>query len=296
MGFEPIKILINGEELSSDDDRQVSIYSPSFQYGLSILEGLRGYSHEGKIKLWELEPHIKRLIRSSKLIGFDLPVNIEKEIENDVYKLTKNIPAEDIYLKFLLSYIQEGSWNTTRTPDRVAFIYPLKSNLRTSNNFPSAKGEFTSYERINANSLSPYIKCGANYINSRLAFLEVNFNREETIYPIFLTKNGLISESSGSAVFIIKKNKLITPPIKNDILPSITRNFLIEKICPQINLQVVEKDINRWELLDSEGVFLVGTNVEILNISNIGRHEICTNNEVLKLLYEKTRNEVINDL
>ncbi len=296
MVFEPIKILINGEIYSGDDDRQVSIYSPSFQYGLTIFEGIRGYAYKQEIKLLELEAHIRRLISSAKLIGFDIHRNIEEEIKNDISKIMINSHSDDIYLKIILCYLKEGSWSSTHTPDRVLFFYPLKSNLRSCYTFPTAKGEFTSYERINSNSLSPYIKCGANYINSRLAFLEVNFNKKETIFPIFLTNNGLISESTGSALFVIKNNLFITPPIKNNILPSITREFLMKVICPQINIEVIEKDLNRWELLDSEGVFLAGTNIEILNISDIGRHKINTNNELLKALYEKTRNVVINDL
>ena len=96
MSFEPLKILINGDELSSDNDKQISIYSPSFQYGLSILEGIRGYSYKEEIKLLELKPHIRRLIRSAKLIGFELPQSIEEDIKNDIYQITQKIKPNDI--------------------------------------------------------------------------------------------------------------------------------------------------------------------------------------------------------
>ena len=74
--------------------------------------------------------------------------------------------------------------------------------------------------------MPPTIKCGANYINSRLAHLDAVKNGFDT--ALLINNNGTISESTGACFFGIKNNKLITPPISSSILDSITRKTIIQ--------------------------------------------------------------------
>ena len=73
--------------------------------------------------------------------------------------------------------------------------------------------------------MPPSIKVGANYINSRYAFLEAKQNNFDL--PLF-KKKGNISESSGACVILIKENKLFTPSSSSDILNSITRQMIFD--------------------------------------------------------------------
>ena len=85
---------------------------------------------------------------------------------------------DDIYVKLIFAYLGEGSWHKTTTPDRVLYFFPLESCFKKGK--PKvAKGKITSITRINNNSLPPKIKCGANYINSRLGYLEVNYDNDQ---------------------------------------------------------------------------------------------------------------------
>jgi len=282
MSFNPSRILINGN--FSEVENCVSVFSPSFQYGLNVFEGIRAYRKlNGDLNVFLLHEHSKRLIKSAELLGFNIHLTPE-DIEKDVTLLlnTEN-PSEDIYIKYLLSFLGQGSWSQVNKIDRVVFFYPLKSNLCTSN--LSSTANFSSFKRISNNSLPPQIKCGANYMNSRMAFLESN--RFGFDFPLLINENGFISESSGACIFIIKSGILLTPDSSSHILGSITRNFIIDlvknnKDIPIKNIE--EAQLTRFDILSADEVFLVGTNVEIRVISEIDNMKF--NSEIVqKIIY-----------
>ena len=266
MSFKPSRILINGRFVNSE--YSVSIFSPSFQYGLNVFEGIRAYVQEkGGLKVFMLSEHCKRLIKSSELLGFN--TNLTKEIiEKDInFLLNTENPSEDIYIKYMLCFLEKGNWSKVDNIDRVVFFYPVKSNLCES---ISSKANFSSFKRISNNSLLPQIKCGANYINSRMAYLEtVRFGFD---FPLLINENGFVSESSGACIFIIKDGVLSTPASYSHILGSITRNAIIDLVKNNKNIpikDISETQITRFDVLSADEVFLVGTNVEIRIISEI---------------------------
>src|SRR5947208_14669859 len=71
---------------------------------------------------------------------------------------------------------------------------------------------------------------------------------------------------------MVRKGRLVTPPVTADILESITRATLIEEICPTaLGLDVVERDIDRTELYVAEEAFFCGSGYEITPIVSIDR-------------------------
>ncbi len=71
---------------------------------------------------------------------------------------------------------------------------------------------------------------------------------------------------------MVRKGRLVTPPVTADILESITRATLIEEICPTaLGLDVVEREIDRTELYVAEEAFFCGSGYEITPIVSIDR-------------------------
>ena len=282
--------IINGEILKDNSFKQVSVLSPSFQYGLTVFEGIRAYRNkEGINKPFLLSQHINRIIESAKLLGIKINFS-NKEIEEDIKKLLSNNKFDnDIYIKYIIAFLDTGTWHSYSNPDRVAFSYELPSSLRL-NNPEYLEASFTSIKRISSNVLSPKIKCGANYINSRMGVLDVNDGFANSKIPIFIDNNGFVSETSGACIFIIKGNNVITPTLTSSVLGSITRSYIIESIASNLNkINFKEDFINRWDVLNADSVFLVGTNVEIKAIKKIDHIEYQQNNKVLIDIFNQFR-------
>ena len=262
--------LINGKLIGKHDFCSVSILSPSFQYGLNVFEGIRAYPSVNGLKTFLLHDHIERLLSSSHLLGINhLP--LKSQITEDIETLIPLLsPHEYYYIKLMIGYLGMGSWHSVHSPDRIMFAYPVKSCFKESKPH-FAKCRFSSISRLSQNSLPPRIKVGANYINSRLAYLDVNsMNHGENYLPIILNQDGTVSESSGSTVFCIHNNILSTPSLSSGILPSITRAFLINHVAPKIDTLIVRETIlDRWDLLSADCLFLAGTNAELTLVTQL---------------------------
>ena len=78
---------------------------------------------------------------------------------------------------------------------------------------------------------------------------------------IFL-RDGFVMEASASNVFVVKDERLLTPPLTNYILPGITREAIIE-LATKIGIPVSEEPITQQQLYTADEVFITGTNSEL---------------------------------
>src|SRR5207247_35337 len=128
----------------------------------------------------------------------------------------------------------------------------------------------SSWTRTSDNAIPIRLKCGPNYQNGRLALLQARADGYDA--PILLNQQGHVAEGTGATVFMVRKGRLVTPPVTADILESITRATLIEEICPTaLGLDVVEREIDRTELYVAEEAFFCGSGYEITPIVSIDR-------------------------
>ncbi len=114
-------------------------------------------------------------------------------------------------------------------------------------------------------------KAGANYMNSQLIKMEAIVNGY--VEGIALDVNGFVSEASGANIFIVRKGKLMTPPLGNSVLPGITRESIIA-LGEDIGMPVVEQMIPREMLYLADEVFFCGTASEITPIRAIDKINI----------------------
>jgi len=97
--------------------------------------------------------------------------------------------------------------------------------------------------------------------------------KERGFFDALFYKNGYITESTSSSFFGILGGKLITYPATNEILPSITREKVID-IARKHQIPVEERPILLQEIQKLEGAFLAGTTYDILPINRIENTKI----------------------
>ena len=128
---------------------------------------------------------------------------------------------EDIVVRQTIFLDGTGSWNS-KGPVGM-FVAPIPKG-RAYDSKPGINACISTWERINDRAISPRIKAGANYINSRMAQMEALENGFDT--AILRNSQGKISEGPGSCLFIVRDNELATPPVTASVLESITRGSL----------------------------------------------------------------------
>lgn len=265
-------IWLNGAPINVNDAK-VNVLSPTSQFGLNVFEGIRCYWNEGQQQLYafRLDDHFKRLKKSQKLLQLEDKFTIE-ELKHAFFEtILANGYKEDIAVRQTLFVDGFGSWASFGPVNM--FIAPIpKAKTNPEYNKKGLNCCISSWTRISEDSLSPRIKCGANYINSRMAQLEALRNGYDT--TIFLNKEGKIAEGPGSCLFMVKDGKLITPLLTDSVLESITRDTILTIAKEILHIEVEERSIDRTELYVCDEAFLCGSAMEITPIYSVDKYSI----------------------
>lgn len=265
------RIWFKGEILNVNDAK-INILAPTSQFGLNVFEGIPCYWNEEEKQLYafRLDDHYDRLLRSAKLIQLDCPYTKEDFKKAFIDVIKANEYDENLSVRQTLFVDGFGSWGSDGPADM--FVAPIPRG-RTSAEY-NKKGLHvcvTSWRRINDETLSPRIKCGANYINSRVGQREALRNGYDTC--LFLNEAGKVAEAPGSCFFIIKNGVVITPKLTDSVLESITRDTVI-KIAQSKGLRVVERTIDRTELYTCDEAFLCGSAMEMTPVLSVDKYMI----------------------
>lgn len=268
------------------NDAKVNILAPTAQFGLNVFEGIPCYwnDEEKQLYAFRLDDHYDRLLRSAKLIQINCPYTKEdfKKALVDVVKA--NEYDENLSVRQTLFVDGFGSWGSAEPVDM--FVAPIpRGKTSAEYNKKGLNCCVTSWRRISDTTLSPRIKCGANYINSRVGQREALRNGYDTC--IFLNDAGKVAEGPGSCFFMITNGVLITPVLTDSVLESITRDTII-KLAKAIDIPVVERTVDRTELYTCDEAFLCGSAMEVTPILSVDKYVVGSGNtgEITRTLHK----------
>jgi len=89
---------------------------------------------------------------------------------------------------------------------------------------------------------------------------------------IILNDRDKLAEGPGAFVMIVRDGRPIMPPVTAGVLESITRNTLVELFAAEMNLQTLEREVDRTELYVADEVFFCGSAWEITPITSVDRY------------------------
>jgi branched-chain amino acid aminotransferase len=259
-------IWLNGS-LVPESEATLPLNSAAVFYATNVFEGLRAYWNEddGELYCFRLDEHFARFRESMKMMRFDIPYDDDGLYEAVRQVLAGNEVREDVHMH-MVAYVSGVGLDAT-SPAGL-YIIPRRRPRRDDPTGLSCN--VSSWSRTSDNAIPIRLKSGSNYQNGRLAILQSKADGYDQ--PIFLNKDGHVAEGSGATFFMVRKGRLVTPPITADILESITRSTLIDTICPEVfGMGVVEREIDRTELYVAEEAFFCGSGYEITPITSIDR-------------------------
>src|SRR5216117_2360160 len=257
------KIWMNGKVVPGEQ-AVLPVNSAAVFYATNCFEGLRAYwnADDGEMYGFRLAEHFARLRESMKMMRFSVPYSDVDLYEAVREVITANEVREDIHMHLVAYVLGTGLDATTPTG---LYINPRRR--------PSAPTGLrccvSSWRRTHDNAIPIRLKSGSNYQNGRLATLQAKADGYDS--PIFLNQQGTVAEGTGATFFMVRRGKLVTPPVTSDILESITRTTLIESLGPNLGMDVVEREIARTELYVADEAFFCGSGYEITPIVSIDR-------------------------
>lgn len=254
------------------NDAKINILAPTAQFGLNVFEGIPCYwnSEEKQLYAFRLDDHYNRLLRSARLIQINCPYTKEDMKKALVDVVKANEYDENLSVRQTLFVDGFGSWGSAEPVGM--FVAPIpKGKTSSEYNKKGLNCCITSWRRISDTTLSPRIKCGANYINSRVGQREALRNGYDTC--IFLNEAGKVAEGPGSCFFMVVNGVLITPVLTDSVLESITRDTIIQ-LAKTLDIPVVERTVDRTELYTCDEAFLCGSAMEITPVLSVDKYTV----------------------
>jgi branched-chain amino acid aminotransferase len=265
------KIWHNGKFIAWSD-AQIHVMSHVINYGSSVFEGIRCYSHSEGPAIFRLREHMQRLLDSAKIYRIESDYSLDQLCQ----AACDLVGANGVWPCYLRPIVMRGygeaGVNPFNSPTEIYMVnYPWGKYLGKGDVSEGVEACVSSWSRIAPNTMPAMSKAGANYMNSQLIKMEAIVNGY--VEGIALDVNGYVSEASGANIFVVRKGKLLTPPLGNSVLPGITRDAIIT-LAADIGVEVIEQMIPREMLYISDEVFFCGTASEITPIKSIDKIQV----------------------
>ncbi len=255
------------------EQANVSIGTHALNYGTACFEGIRGYSNPDhkEIYLLKLAEHYQRFLKSTALLKIKLDETVEQLCELTREVVRRDGYRNDVYVRPLAYKASAMIKVDLHSPeDAVAiFAMPMGPYARID----GLRVTISSWRRVSDNSIPARAKITGAYINTALATEDANAAGYDDC--LMLTEDGHIAEGSAANFFMIQGRTLVTPPVTDDILVGITRAAVMQ-LAADVELDVVERSVDRTEVYQADEAFLCGTGVQVAPIVEVDGRAVGT--------------------
>jgi branched-chain amino acid aminotransferase len=265
-------VYLNGEFVP-ESEAKISIYDSALMFGDMVFEMTRSFNGNQ----FKLREHIDRLFVGLSILRIPMPLS-KDELEAACLETIKansgNFAPEDEHRlmidvsRGLLGIYQdiEGLHKGTNV---IIADFPLRWTVSSMGPLftKGINAVITSQRAIPASLMDPKIKN-----RSRLFYLSANIEASQyegdNNWALLLDTDGFIAEGTGDNFFIIK-NKVIYTPEGRNILRGISRQYIIDEIGPQLDMKVIEKNIEPYDVYTADEAFMTGTPFCMLPVTSL---------------------------
>ena len=254
-------------------EAKVNVMTHALHYGTGVFEGIRGNWNEeqGVVNIFRLREHYQRLLRGCRLLMLDIPYSVDDLCSITVELVERNGHRQDIYIRPLAYKSAELVANLKLqelASDFTLITVPFGNYLGSDN----LRCCTSSWRRVDDPMIPARLKICGIYVNSILAKTEATMSGFDE--AIILNHDGHVCEGSGENLFLVSDGRLVTASLEDNVLPGITRDTVIQLAQSELELEVVERSIDRSELYLADEVFLTGTAAHLTPVVELDNRPI----------------------
>jgi branched-chain amino acid aminotransferase len=253
-------------------DARVGILTHALHYGTGVFEGIRAYWDETQQELFvfRVKAHYERWIQNCGILRIHIQHSSEELTDITLEILRRNKFRTDVYIRPLAYKSAERVGVSFDDQDAIAI-----TALPFGEYLPAERGVHagvSSWRRIEDNAIPPRAKiCGA-YVNSAMASADARLSGFDE--AILLNEDGHVAEGATCNIFMLRKGKLITPPVTENVLEGITRDSVIKLAAIELGIETVERPVDRSELYQCDELFFTGTAVAITPVVRVDHRPV----------------------
>ncbi len=241
---------------------QVSVEDRGYQFGDGVYEVIRTYRGHP----FGLEEHVARLERSARELHIPLSLSkqewfsaILKGIQQSGYESAK-------------VYIQITRGTAPRNHQFSSSLTP--TILITIREMPEF--DMASYVRGVQVITVPDIRwgrCDIKSLNLLPNVLAKQQAAEAGAFEAIFVRDGFVTEGASSNVMIVNENMVSSPELNHQVLAGVTLQFVM-RIARANGYDVHERSFHVEELATADEVFLVGTTIEVLPVTQVNHSKV----------------------
>ncbi len=246
------------------------ILTHGLHYGTAVFEGMRAYDCAQKgVCVFRNREHIERLFYSARVYKIDIDYSVE-----DLMQVCRDVVRENglssAYIRPVayLGYGEMGPASQEVKSEIAIAAFPWGAYLGEEGMKNGIDVAVSSWRRLAPGTMPAGIKAAGNYLSSRLVSMEAK--DRGFAEGIGLAHDGTISEGAGENLFVVHKDRILTPPAASSILSGITRDTVIT-LAEDLGLKVVEQALPREILYAADEVFLTGTAAEVTPVRSVDK-------------------------
>lgn len=253
-------VLVNGEIMPMSD-AFIDVNDRGHNFGDGVFEVVPVYNGRG----FALLPHMNNLFESVIQVKIPAVYTIEELVEFHEQLLAATGYKEcNVYTQVTRgSGPMQLAFPEQSIPNLIMFAVPVDRKAledKRANGVNVITEEDVRWQRCDINSLNRLPEVMAK----QKAFVSNAFDA-------LFVRDGKITEATEASFFIFKDGILWTHPEGKLIHKNITRKLLKERLCPDLDLQIIERAFDKEFALKADEAFMCGPNCEFMPVTKIDR-------------------------
>jgi branched-chain amino acid aminotransferase len=257
-------VWIDGVEVAPER-ATVSVFDRGFLYGDTVFETFRTYQGHPLC----LDQHLERLATAADAVGIVISEPLAS-IAREVRAAVACTGIGDRYVRVTLSRgvgsLGLDPRGATR-PRRIVMVEPLIAS--DPSHYERGVDVVTVRSERSASRLAS-LKTG-NYLEGVLAMRDAR--AAGAVEAIYVDARGRVLEGSWSNVFCVTGRRIVTPPLRDGILPGLTRAAVV-RIARETGLDVAEQGVSLEALLGAEEAFVSSSLRELVPVVRVDGRSI----------------------
>lgn len=245
----------NGNLVSSQDTLFTS-ENRGYKYGDALFETLKVVN--GKIFFWE--DHYFRLMASMRIMRMDIPMSFTMEfLENEILK---TIEANDLLSSSarVRLNIDRGEGGKYLPSENSKVTYSIITEAFDEPFYTVKEGQTYEVDLYKDFFIAPGLLSGLKSNNKAIQVIGSIYAKENDLNNcLVLNTNKSVIEALNGNLFLVKGDKIKTPPLEDGCLKGVMRKQVLEVLSKDVNLYIEEASISPFELQKADELFI--TNV-----------------------------------
>jgi len=220
-----------------------------------------------KGEAFSYERHWRRLEKDAAIIRLPMPYSGAK-VRVHLQEVIRANKVSEGCARIYLIYNQVGGWRSEEAMpqvDLVIYTAPLPDYHEPVRLTIRQHGRHAAAALAGVKTISWLPNVWAVAEAQKEGFDEV----------ILLNERGEVAECTAANIFVVKGDKVFTPPLNSGCLEGVTRGILME-IAPEAGISVVEQTLRPEDLATADEVFVTSTNRNIIAVGEIAGQKIAS--------------------